>query len=61
MTQAMRLGMESAGEQAALTKASALIKTRDEKLPSASDAFSRLEIYLDTTSQVLMLYAKNSD
>ena len=57
IAQVMVLGLESSGEQAKLTKAHALITTREERLPLAADAFSRLEICLDATSQILMLYA----
>jgi hypothetical protein len=57
MAQVMMLGLESSGEQAKLSKAREMITSRDERLPSAADAFSRLEICLDTTSQILMLYA----
>ena len=55
--QAMVLGLESSGEQAKLTKARAMITTREERLLLAANAFSRLEICLDPTSQILMLYA----
>ena len=57
MAQVMVLGMEGSGEQASVLKASGIIMTRDERLPLAGDAFSRLEICLDATSQILMLYA----